>query len=541
MKKNIFTLVLVLFANLLIAQCLSGDCNNGYGKKKYKEGIYEGTFKNELPDGLGVLNYINDNFYFGQFKNGKLSGFGSFTWKSGQLHTGKWENGIQHGEGIFNDAKKKPTAGIWNKGTFESVKDTEKQTDNPANCIGNCVNGYGRITNPNGTIIQATFENGIAKFGHIKTKLYAYDGYILNNLPNGYGQVGYKNGDHYFGNFKGGKKHGEGIFTPKNKTRIYGKWENDIFINPYKFEFNTKTFCNELMTQLSLTEKERNLQKTKGFSDYFIPILKNKFLTHFEIQQTNYTKKANFTKIIFPEGKEKIPTVSLQSLRDGLKKCKKISVTKNDNEFKFKNKKIILHRGKYGIFSSNIQYELKIEYPFKDLACISGDCQNGFGEKKYSNGSSYKGNFVNGEKEGIGAYIFKDGWKHIGFFKNNISDGEGKQYNENGKLIFEGNFYKYKLNGKGKSYHSNGSKSEGNFKNGKLNGYGKQYSIDGKLNYEGAFLDNKANGPGTLYFANGDMYIGQFKNNKLEGYGKYYNADGELIYAGQFKDGKFIE
>lgn len=317
--------------------------------------------------------------------------------------------------------------------------------------------------------------------------------------------------------------------------------ENDIFINPYTFEFNTKTFCDELIAHLSLTEKERSLQKTKGLSDYFIPILEKKFLTHFEIQQTNYTQKANWTQIFFPEGKENIPTVSLQTLRDGLKKCKKITVTKNDHEFKFKNKKIILHKGKYGIFSANIQYELKIEYPFKDLTCISGDCQNGFGEKEYSNGSSYKGNFVNGKKEGEGTFIFKDGWKHIGFFKNDIPDGEGKQYDENGKITFEGNFYKYKLNGKGKSYSTNGNISEGNFKNGKLNGFGKQYSKDGKLSYKGAFVNDSANGLGTLYFTNGGMYIGQFKNNKLEGLGKYYNVDGELIYEGQFKDGKFIE
>ncbi|VAW25826.1 hypothetical protein MNBD_BACTEROID04-1684, partial [hydrothermal vent metagenome] len=452
MKKNIFTLVLVLFSNLLIAQCLSGDCNNGYGKKKYKEGVYEGNFKNNLPDGLGILNYVNDNFYFGQFKNGKLNGFGSFTWKSGQSHTGNWENGIQHGEGIFNDVKKNPTAGIWNKGTFGVAKNTEKQITNPINCIGNCIDGYGRITKSNGTIIQAIFGNGMAKFGHIETKLYAFDGYILNNLPNGHGQIGYKNGDHYFGSFKNGKKHGEGIFTPKGKTRIFGKWENNIFIKPNSFLFNNKDFCEELISYMSLSEKERSLQKALNWTNEFVPILENKFLNHFEIQQTNYTEKANWTQILFPENKENIPSVSLQTLRNGLKKCKKITAIKNDNEFKFKNKKIFLSKGKYGIFSSNIQYELKITYPFKDLACVSGDCQNGFGTKKYGNGSSYKGNFVNGKKEGKGTFIFKDGWKHIGTFKNNKCDGKGKQYNENGKLIFEGNFYNYKLNGKGTSY-----------------------------------------------------------------------------------------
>lgn len=63
-----------------------GDCENGYGKAYWDKGgfedipkgtIYEGYFKNKLPDGFGKLSHpSNGIIVVAEFKEGKLHGFG---------------------------------------------------------------------------------------------------------------------------------------------------------------------------------------------------------------------------------------------------------------------------------------------------------------------------------------------------------------------------------------------------------------------------------------------------------------------------------
>lgn len=143
MKKLLLTLNLLFITTIVTSQCVLGDCQNGFGKIQYQDAVYEGIFKNGNLDGLGIMQYTNGNYYFGQFNNSKFRGFGYFQWKDGQNHFGKWENSLQNGAGIFNNAKENITAGNWENGVFKSAENTEVQTNNPTNSVGNCINGYG--------------------------------------------------------------------------------------------------------------------------------------------------------------------------------------------------------------------------------------------------------------------------------------------------------------------------------------------------------------------------------------------------------------
>ena len=83
---------------------------------------------------------------------------------------------------------------------------------------------------------------------------------------------------------------------------------------------------------------------------------------------------------------------------------------------------------------------------------------------------------------------------------NNNINGKGKEYNWNGKLIFEGEYL-----------------------NGKRVGKGKEYDYDGKLIFEGEYLnDLKWNGKGYDPFNN---IIYELKIGK--GLIKEYNDDGD--------------
>ena len=58
---------------------------------------------------------------------------------------------------------------------------------------------------------------------------------------------------------------------------------------------------------------------------------------------------------------------------------------------------------------------------------------------KKENGEIYKGELVNGLKEGKGEYISSNGEKYIGEFKNDVKDGKGIMEYKNGDK-YDGNF-----------------------------------------------------------------------------------------------------
>ena len=97
--------------------------------------------------------------------------------------------------------------------------------------------------------------------------------------------------------------------------------------------------------------------------------------------------------------------------------------------------------------------------------CVKGDCENGQGTYKYSDGTKYKGQWKNGKLDGQGTYIYPDGSKYVGQFE----DGQ--------------------RNGQGTYIYPDGSK------------------------YVGQFEDGQRNGQGTYIYPDGSKYVGQWKNN----------------------------
>ena len=75
MKYYVFVL-LICYASFSSAQCISGDCKNGWGKMDMGYATYEGQFKNGKPDGSGTMDYGEGNKYQGEWKNGVEHGRG---------------------------------------------------------------------------------------------------------------------------------------------------------------------------------------------------------------------------------------------------------------------------------------------------------------------------------------------------------------------------------------------------------------------------------------------------------------------------------
>ena len=139
-------------------------------------------------------------------------------------------------------------------------------------------------------------------------------------------------------------------------------------------------------------------------------------------------------------------------------------------------------------------------------------------------------------------------------------NGKGKEYNEEGKLIFEGEY----LNGKKwKGIEKQYDEDTGNlifeyeYKNGERNGEVKEYDkYNEELFFYGTYLDGKRNGQGKEYkfipyidynyssnyssrnnSKNIIIFSGEYLNGERKE-GKEYNYDEKLVYKGGYLNGK---
>lgn len=120
----------ILFTQFVHAQCIEGNCFNGYGTYKcscgyiyegeFVEGekvngtltkedlVYVGEFENDVAQGQGVIRFIDSTWYEGSFFNNLPEGYGTFHYANGTTYTGEFFEGKFKGLGVlkFFDAQK---------------------------------------------------------------------------------------------------------------------------------------------------------------------------------------------------------------------------------------------------------------------------------------------------------------------------------------------------------------------------------------------------------------------------------------------------
>ena len=232
---------------------------------------------------------------------------------------------------------------------------------------------------------------------------------------------------------------------------------------------------------------------------------------------------------------------------------------------------------RYIIYEKN---NITKEYNINDHLLFKGKyfngMRNGKGREYYSGILKFEGNFVDGKKNGYGEecdyenrpifkgeYLNNNKWNGKGYDKNgeiiyeiHNGNGEIKEFNMFGDLIFEGECKNGEINGKGKEYHDEKIIFEGEYKNGKRNGKGKDYLLgclifDGEYNnglpWNGkGYKDNKVvyeikNGIGHIsFFDRGNQFCqtefeGELINGKLNGKCKEYELDEFFEFSGERK------
>lgn len=174
--------------------CVSGDCQNGHGTLIMNDGsIYVGQFQNGEISGQGICYYTDGSKYQGQWLNRFPEGLGTKTFKTGKEWTGNWHRGVPLSPG----------------GKPADLGGAQEEVAVQSGCIlGNCINGKGIFTYPDGS---------------------KYEGSFWENQPNGQGVFYYSNGDQYIGGFKDGYCHGDGVLKQADGSEKRGFWKEGEF------------------------------------------------------------------------------------------------------------------------------------------------------------------------------------------------------------------------------------------------------------------------------------------------------------------------
>jgi len=486
-------------------------------------------------------------------------------------------------------------------------------------------------------ILKIAERNGKGKEYSAINKKLMFEGEYKNGKRNGIGTCFYGNGKICFkGNYKDGILNGKGIDYYYNGNiefdgeyvdgyRYNGKGydlKNNIVYelkngNGYIKIFN---LFNELIFEGEYKDGVKN-GKGKEFNHNGKLIFEGEYLNgrkwngYFIDKQINHELK---------KGKGHINSSEFEGEYLNGKKHGKAKEYYSTGKLKFEGE--YLNGKKIG---NGKEYDLygRLDYEGEYL----NDEKNGKGKEYYSNGKllfegEYLYNYrrrgkqynIKGKVEYEGEYLFNNKWTGKGYddegnviyelyegkgnmitFYNNgkISfegilikgekNGFGKEYDENGYLIFDGEYKDdLKWNGKRKEYldaklifeaeiqkgiiiysklydknnileFKNGNgytreygliqvtylleylEFEGEFIDGIKNGKGKEYSYFGDLKYEGEYFNGKRHGKGKEYNNFGDLkYEGEYFNGERHGKGKEYNNFGTLIFEGEYINGK---
>lgn len=163
-----------------------------------------------------------------------------------------------------------------------------------------------------------------------------------------------------------------------------------------------------------------------------------------------------------------------------------------------------------------------------------GDLPNGKGVMSYSNGERYVGDFVGGKMSGKGTFSYLDNAKYVGDWLDDLPHGEGVKTFANGDE-YMGTFAKGIRSGKGVLTTAAGDKFDGEWAADQKQGSGIQIYANGDI-YEGEWLNGKRHGKGILRYNSRSVYDGAWVKDRQHGQGSLKYANGDR-YQGSWERG----
>ncbi len=274
----LLSLLCSVFVPLVLpAQCLKGDCTEGYGELRLPDGtVYKGWFKNGKMHGSGICYYRRGDVYLGWFVEGlregegrlkfaeghdflgqwradRRNGFGRMKWADGSRYEGNWKDDLPHGKGKYFFADGGWYEGQFVRGQFEGfgIRQYADGTRYEGQWHQGKKHGEGKWVAADGSAWTGKWIEGRRIDAHAPVTESAksplrdcnneycaegmgryvfadgsvYVGAFKNGLPGGQGEVWYANGDHYKGGWYRTLPDGLGTMTFADGRILTAEWD----------------------------------------------------------------------------------------------------------------------------------------------------------------------------------------------------------------------------------------------------------------------------------------------------------------------------
>jgi len=519
-------------------QFLSG-VRQGYGTYSLGATAKRFTSKESAPeDDVGKERKIQVYEYKGQWNDNKRQGEGEEEVLNGEIYRGQFHSNERHGYGIL---------------TFPLSQPNSENTDNKS-CR--------QITphDPSKILISAEgiWRAGIPLNGtHGWTLTYqnedVYTGFASNFIPFGYGVKRFINKDIYSGEWKNGKKDGEGIFIAANGREEYiGAWKDDKILPTEEGKDNARriTLTDLTMTLLngevdSITQNtlekngkddnatnnndvvSKNSSEHKHRRELLGKIMHKSLSTSLDLLRVNSVQS--------PESNEK-PYPQSWPLDN------KMSSLKEPKTYLYKNAIRLLKMENRKNDSSNSESDFLESHEIEEGHKISQDTADSCKTQliTYPNEDSYLGEICTKTKnrEGHGVYLsVATGSTYSGNFEANMRNGFGMLIHPLGKYC--GDFVDDEKHGIGTLILNDSSSYYGEFQCGSMHGRGTICEKDGTV-YVGEWRNGVREGDGYETLADSRVYMGEYKAGKRHGVGTMLNkSGGHIIYSGSWNEGLY--
>lgn len=430
------------------AQCISGNCFDGYGVYQEEKYRYTGFFDQGFPNGHGVLYYKSGDIYIGQFKDGKRDLEGTYYFADdGTRYIGFFKEGKMHG----------PIEEITNNGTTYSDVYKENMPIEPkpkkGTVYGNSKNGY------NVTL----YEDGTT-----------YKGYNRDNKHNGWGTLTKDDGSQYTGEFKDGLFNGYGTLRNTDGSITEGMWEDNRFVG----ELKNQTGCVSGDCKNSYSVLVKNGEKYIGEFKNGLPHGMGKYLL---ADGSSYVgsvvsgKIDGYGTITYAKSSDpKAPKKYVGDIQNGKPNGYGALLYNNgDSYYGHFDQNVFDGQGVY-VEKSTLKRKAGLYYKGElvknlqeqDFDLIFGD-KDGYG-LRLTEGGRYMGNLMDGVPEEQGTLETYDGMTIYGEFADGKANGSGMCTIDSTGAKYIGPFRDNIINGRGVMLYPNGIKKRGYFKDGVL-------------------------------------------------------------------------
>ncbi len=208
-------------------------------------------------------------------------------------------------------------------------------------------------------------------------------------------------------------------------------------------------------------------------------------------------------------------------------------------------KKITSDKGPFFIYTDDNGVEIAREQISADGTSdfIYGATINGEVKEIDEKGNIiYIWNYSDSKLNGTSYKFYPSGRKMFELiYKDNILRGEAKKYYENGTLSETALYVNGKIEGIAEAYLENGNIYKYLYKGNKLNGESQLFDRQGRILESYTYKDNVLEGPAKQYYLSGVVKSEmEYVRGRLEGYRKYYDEKGREISTSLFRNGREV-